>query len=483
MQDSTDVSDTASTATAPTSIASEEGTPFHNYDTSEHVRRLNELTPEELERQLEESELQFLVEKVALKARKESARQVARAKIDQRMLRPQAERLLSRNWLPDELMLETFDLVKQDARNDDHSPEMLRAKNLSEEDFIENVWALELTLAGLEFSREQIDAAINHITANQPATEGALLWGFEESLEFLALQDQGLGDYDRPSTTPARPNTADSQGDPQPGSSVQGLPAEAADHQTSKVMNDHIARADGTNSYGNVDFEGDGKPSADNDAGISDFESDLEPEEIQAKYLSTKARLYELNPVLIETHPQSRKQKSKSRAKDPTPLNITPDIRKLQQILQRIEADVLFDKQDAELKWTEKRNGLAQEIASRKRLGLLAEPDVSGSRGGSDVAEDVDGHVLLQQDDSEGFGALFESASAEQGIQDINPRSANGETATTIRDFGKLTGMDPRRVLEEACRARYVMRFQGTLRILLILWQGSWCQTCLQACI
>ncbi|KAI7128075.1 hypothetical protein KC324_g17334, partial [Hortaea werneckii] len=66
--------------TAPPSVASQSNRP--DEEKTEKQRELHELSPEELEAQLEASDLQQFVEQNAAKVRKESARQASRLETD-----------------------------------------------------------------------------------------------------------------------------------------------------------------------------------------------------------------------------------------------------------------------------------------------------------------------------------------------------------------------------------------------------------------
>src|SRR5690349_18391225 len=75
-----------------------------------------QLTPEEFEKQLEESELQVLVEKYSQKAKRDAVRQITRLQTDRRLLRGQADILNTRKWLPPEVMDEILRVITADHR-------------------------------------------------------------------------------------------------------------------------------------------------------------------------------------------------------------------------------------------------------------------------------------------------------------------------------------------------------------------------------
>jgi ATP-dependent RNA helicase DHX29 len=74
------------------------------------------------------------------------------------------------------------------------------------------------------------------------------------------------------------------------------------------------------------------------------------------------------------------------------------------------------------------------------------------------------GAAMLEENESDDEGAIADLF-ASLPVNEVDP--VTGKTSTvvngsngvrvTIRDFGKWTGVNPTRVLEEACRARYVL--------------------------
>jgi len=145
---------------------------------------------------------------------------------------------------------------------------------------------------------------------------------------------------------------------------------------------------------------------------------------------------------------------------------------KLQRKLRQIESDVLFDKREAEAQWIAKRNQLVQEGASRKKLQLhlpeRSAKDQNKSNGGSvgmtaadevmKEAANIADLTVASDSDSDNdslLGGMFAAMPDEFGGRQTSTGESTETTANiTIRNFGKSTGMSPRRVLEEACRAR-----------------------------
>ena len=213
--------------------------------------------------------------------------------------------------------------------------------------------------------------------------------------------------------------------------------------------------------------------SSEDDLSVSDIGSDIEPEELLSAYLSTKTRLYNLRPDLVADSKNRGGKQAKQVKKafeDDQPL--TSGIIKLQKKLKQIEADVLFDPREADAQWTETRNKLAQEAASRRKYALgedgLHQPkpskkpatvnDLPGTI--EQLVEDRGATINVDEegDDDELLGAMFSAMSEDYSAPNVedDTNAQSPSTTVSIRDFGKFVGVNPRRVLEEACRSRLV---------------------------
>lgn len=150
------------------------------------------LSAEEFERQLEESELQLLVERLAQKCKRDAARQRNRLETDRRLLRGQAESINSIKWFNAEIMKHVQDLISGETRfsvsslsAESHSA----GKMPSEEDMVARLWTLQLTLQSAGFQESRVRSAIKHILDITPSISAPgkdLIWGLEESLDWLA---------------------------------------------------------------------------------------------------------------------------------------------------------------------------------------------------------------------------------------------------------------------------------------------------------
>lgn len=407
------------------------------------TRELHELSPEELEAQLEASELQQFVEKHASKVKKETARQVARLQTDKRVLRGQSDYLGVKAWLPEEVMQQILDLMVSDMKHDTTSQK--RSSLPPDDDLVAKVWSLRQSLFDLDLPLARVDEVLQWIVANPPAEPSSgTLWGLEECLEWLALHclPGELPDYDytpqKPRATALaaeeaenEPNQAETNGKSTPNKE-QSMPA----NDRSEEVDANVAEVE-----------------------VSDMDSDLEPDELLSVYLRTKAKLYTLNPQ--SDNPKARKGKPSA-----TSFQRRKGIseRKLEEKLQRIEADVLFDKREADAHWAGQKIELARETAERKRLQLRDDETATPQRSATPVSEtgrvneDAErlGQELLRETEAEDGDILSGMFDALPGVSETNGASPSGDPAVnvTLRDLGKITGINPKRVLEEACKAR-----------------------------
>lgn len=160
------------------------------------------LTPEEFEKELENSELQVLVEKHAQKSKRDALRQQARLETDRRVLRGQAENLNTRKWLPPELMEEILDLVKAEGRYSGQALESSsNSKQISEEELTIRLWTLQQSLVGAGFLEGEVSHAIKYvleISDKIAAGNKDAIWGMEESLDWLSREctREELPDYE-----------------------------------------------------------------------------------------------------------------------------------------------------------------------------------------------------------------------------------------------------------------------------------------------
>ena len=185
---SNDVSENVSSVATNTPATSED-LPAREVPNATKQRELHELSPEELETQLEQSELQQLVDQQGPKARKEALRQSSRLQTDRRVMRTQAENLTTKEWLPDELMRHIIDLTVEESTITSTSESKFESlKAVIEEVALLRVWQLYLVLCELNLSEARVTQALERVLSFPPLENSSSpIWGLNEILEWLAL--------------------------------------------------------------------------------------------------------------------------------------------------------------------------------------------------------------------------------------------------------------------------------------------------------
>lgn len=157
--------------------------------TADIVKQELEQTPEELEAQLEQDELQLLVEKHAPKVRREAHRHFSRFQTDRRVLRGQSHSMTIHDWLPGDIMDSILCLAQAESNDSNRRQgQQSLLKTLTEEDMISKLWTLDLTLRDLGFSDGHVQPVLKWLCANAASIDtSASVWGLQEALEWLAL--------------------------------------------------------------------------------------------------------------------------------------------------------------------------------------------------------------------------------------------------------------------------------------------------------
>ncbi|GAB1319740.1 ATP-dependent RNA helicase DHX29 [Madurella fahalii] len=405
-----------------------------------------ELSPEEFERQLEESELQLLVEKYAQKVRRDAQRQKTRLETDRRLLRAQAETLNTKKWLPQELMDHILGLIQAEGRfaASSVSSEGATSRLPPEEDLMIKLWTLQQTLENSDFPADRVQPALQFvldIAPNiSPNVKGESIWGLEEVLDWLAREcaKEELPDYSGRRTAPK--SQADTPADT-PLTSRATTPFEIDPKLGTKLKSGALRGS---------------RPASPKRSTVT-YDEDIEPDQLLPFYLETKTKLFSIQ------RPRQDAAKGKG-AKDKTEEPYDPEEALLLAKLERVAKDVLFDKFVAEQQWRAKRITLEKEYAAakaeekKKRAAEEPPPAATDSDDINEEAERIAAEILDEEDDDQALADLFSSLP----VSEVDPLTGKTNTVmngadgkkVTIRDFGKWTGVSPMRALEEACRSR-----------------------------
>lgn len=197
----------------PASAPAAEGSQKPPETQPKETHSLQNYSPEELERHLEASQLQLLVEKYGAKCKNDAARHVTKLETERRIMRQQAASLNVFEWLPTEVLNRILGLVEMEEC--ELSPQPGVKRTLSEEDLYVRLWTLKETLLKLGFSEAKVDESLKHLLlyfAGNPVPSNKdrdVLWNMDEILDWLALHcsPRELPSYAR--TGAALPKDAD----------------------------------------------------------------------------------------------------------------------------------------------------------------------------------------------------------------------------------------------------------------------------------
>ncbi|PYH40126.1 putative ATP dependent RNA helicase [Aspergillus saccharolyticus JOP 1030-1] len=405
---------------------------------------LQNYTPEELEKHLEEAELQLLVEKYALKCRNDAGRQVAKLETERRVLRQQAVSINLLEWLPSDVLDTILSLAETEER--ELSPASNRdsssKKPIPEEELYMRLWTLQETLLKLGFPNGKVDEALKHLLlyfpGNFTSTNKEVVCNLDEALDWLALHcdPKELPFYNQ--TNPQRGSELDKN--------VSWITDREPLQASTPAQTQNISRVQKPKNV----VKGPSPPQPYS----YDSDSSLDPDTLTPKYLELQTRLYELRPEFFD-----QPKKGKKGSRKPIEAEIQdPQVAKLQRKIAGIENDVLFDRHEAEYEWREKLDDLRKEAAFTRRT----QPEdraLAGETADKEQPEEkeaeLDGDAAPLDsigEDADLLGDMFgsEEPTLELGVitEELN------KAAITLRDFGKWSGLSPRRILEETCKAR-----------------------------
>ncbi|TLD18362.1 putative helicase [Venturia nashicola] len=407
-------------------------------------------TPEELEEQLERDDLQMIVEKNAQKVRRDAHRLDTKVRTDCRVLRGQAQRITFNPWLPEELMQQVLELVqKETSESGSVAKQTSLSRSMSEDDTVMKCWTLFEALQDLGFPDDRIKLVIAKLLKNPPGVESAsYLWGFRESLDMFAveLEEAQLPTYDGRKERASLDTGDDSVDDTDFETPIDSRP----------LTPDPTSKRGRASSPRKKETASQQVSAIDADLHVSDFESDVEPEELVPRYLTIKERIWKHRPDLVDVIKSSKKWKANQPKINIPPA--TPGLAKLTAKLQQIESDTLFDQWEADRLWNIKKIDLVRDAVVTRPIKSLrggnGSSSESESRGQLNENEDASSdNSGPNSDDEDLLGGMFAVSMDAPPSQPHQPGST-ADPAIQLRDFGKPAGMSARRILEEACKSR-----------------------------
>ncbi|KAJ5117093.1 uncharacterized protein N7443_003003 [Penicillium atrosanguineum] len=407
--------------------------------TQDAAPSLQDYSPEELEKHLEEAELQILVDKYASRCKSDGVRQATKLENEKRVFRQQSVTLNLLEWLP----IEMQDRIMELASTEEHDYLIANARNVSakqagsEEELYMKVWTLKETLLKLGFPENRTEEALKHVlqyfSGNPTNASRDVVWNLDEALEWLATHSDKKELPSYVQTTPR--------------------PQKDENSVTSWMIETEPSRSSTPNkSNGNKQ----GKPKADWKSAKSaplisyDSDSSIDPDTMVPEWLDMQTKLYGLQPDLFDRPGKGKKGHGPAASQSDD-----PEVFKLQRKIAKIENDVLFERREAEYFWKDKLDELRKDASfirrppeKKKEEPPAEEQPAMPALDGLDLSmpsmDELDGAGLgdMFQEQTEGSGSILGLPTPTTGI------------STTLRDFGKTTGLSPRRVLEETCKAK-----------------------------
>ena len=372
------------------------------------------MTPAELERHLEDAELQDLLDRNGPRCRTECRRQLIRLENDRRQSRTYTHALHPRDWLDDDLVARS--LAHFDQAPDTASRTPLEAAN--DEKLVLELWVLYRVIAALQFP--DVDGAMRHVI-NLSITGGikpssSMTYGLQEAFEWFALH------YNESDLRQAEALNVQQQ------ENVLDTPIADIACKTSIQNNDSAVDATNGRSMPSSDLSNSEESDLDDD----DDGGDDDPSQLVNRWLQLQTRLWRIG------NQEAGKNTKRSRL--------------LQERVHTIERDILFEKDEAEHRWLAVKIGLQRETSIANPTGktLSMQHDQQHGHAGGTGSDRHDASESVSVVDSGGvadddvFGTIFETIES----------TATEDAAETVQihHIGKYTGLSPQSLLKQVCQ-------------------------------
>lgn len=207
---------------------------------------------------------------------------------------------------------------------------------------------------------------------------------------------------------------------------------------------------------------------------LADSDSDIEPEDLLSAYIDCQVQLYHIKSQPRPSRRLGRVYDEHNAVSESSNTAADP-MSKLERRLARIEADVLFDKYAAQNLWQERRTQLEKARIEALKDAQAQKQTTEGKASDSDRQEpetSIDSEddlatqarnisaSLLEAEDEMDLEGLFANLPTNE-VDTITGQSRavikdQAGVQIVIRDFGKWTGTNPTRVLEEVCKSRLI---------------------------
>ncbi|RKF62535.1 ATP-dependent RNA helicase DHX29 [Erysiphe neolycopersici] len=444
----------------------------------ETTKDVENITAEEFEKSLEESELQILVEKYAEKSKKEVRRQMLRLGTDQRILRSQAEILQTKKWLSTELMDEILQLIKAEGRFTGYGDTSNCVRQASEETLTIYLWNLQQVLNESGFLHEKVLLCLRYILSISESIRVVskdMIWGLEEALDWLSREctKEELPDYEKCCRQTGTHSKASSE-------KTRGCPDQPA--QYPKPYHSDVQKE----SKKGIKIDKSKELSSVKDLVSIDYESDIDPDDLLNAFLDCKTKLFNLEISKLSEELACRNNPIHSSDSNRGKLD-NPESAQIVRKLKKIEDDILFDKYIADQQWAIKRAQLQKENANLRRdkaskessdCIVIPKSSIESSYHLDDYIENFKPLIEPSRKLNQGAAIIEESIPQDGGrddndtiladlfsslpVNEIEPSTGKSITSVNdidgikvvIRDFGEWSGVNPSRLLEEFCSVR-----------------------------
>lgn len=189
------------------------------------------------------------------------------------------------------------------------------------------------------------------------------------------------------------------------------------------------------------------------DSEPDESDSSIDPDSLVSEFIDLQTRLYTLKPEIFD-RPKGGKKPSQP---DPSKES---KIQKIQRKISKVENDVLYDPRETEPLWRERLEQLRKEAVYTRHIARESaarpppEPEKqeqSEEQKAEEANDKLIADIIGEDDNADILGDMFQT---EERLFDQPPDTAVVDSTKTIRDFGTWAGLSPRRILEEACRAK-----------------------------
>ena len=181
-----------------------------------------------------------------------------------------------------------------------------------------------------------------------------------------------------------------------------------------------------------------------------DSDSSVDPDDMVPEWLELQTRLYSLEPDLFDRPAKGKKGRGAANTAE------DPEAAKVQRKIAKIERDVLFEHREAEYIWEQKLDELRKDATFMRRpvdMKKKNAPIEEETQPKPEFTEEIDPSLLEIDGMEDALGDMFKADTEEPGSI-LGLPTPEDQSTFTMRDFGKSTGLTPRRVLEETCKSR-----------------------------